>query len=247
MNPSSVPKAEVVTLDDAEIRLEPWHWRFAQDRRDEIERHFVDMQSERAGVWNGRVLFLNHYTIENRGLRGTCFETDYASMCAWRDWQFPDPTVFNVFAVGAVRTADGAYLLGEMASDTASAGQIYFPCGTPEPADLDAHGVLDLAGNLTRELKEETGLDAAELIADPGWSLVRDRGYLAIVKQLNSGQSAEALRERIMRYIAAQSRHELVDIHIVRGPMDLNPRMPRFVTAFLEHAWSSPAQRSRLA
>jgi 8-oxo-dGTP pyrophosphatase MutT (NUDIX family) len=232
-----VPDIEIATLDRTAIVLEPWSWPFAADRREEIGRHFARLQRQRSGVWNGRALLLNRYAIRDRVLHGACFEADYASLCAWRDWEFPDASVYNIFSAAALQAADGAYLVGEMAPDTAPAGLLYFPCGTPEPDDVDAAGTLDLAGNLQRELREETGIEIGELTAEPGWSLVRDRGYIALMKRLTAGQSAEELRAGIMRHIARDARPELTDVHIVRGPADIDPRMPRFMVAFLEHAW----------
>lgn len=227
---------EISELDGVEIAFESWSWPFARDRRGEIDDHFVRLQRDRAGVWNGRALLLHRYTIEARVLRGACFETDYASLCAWRDWDLPDAGVYNVFAAAALQTADGAYLVGEMAPDTAAAGLLYFPCGTPEPADLAA-GRLDLAANLSRELLEETGIDIAELVVAPGWLFVRDRGYIGILKRVTARQNAVDLRSRIMRFIEREEKPELVDIRIVRGPADLEKRMPRFVVAFLEQTW----------
>ena len=232
-----MPDIEIATLDRTEIVLEPWSWPFAADRREEIRRHFARLQRQRSGVWNGRALLLNRYAIGDRVLHGACFEADYASLCAWRDWEFPDTSVYNIFSAAALQAADGAYLVGEMAPDTAPAGLLYFPCGTPEPDDVDSGGALDLAGNLQRELREETGIDIGELAAEPGWSLVRDRGYIALMKRLRARQSAEELRAGIMRHIAREARPELTDVHIVRGPADIDPRMPRFMVAFLEHAW----------
>ena len=237
MTPPGAADVEIVALDRTEIMLEAWPWRFAMDRRDEIDAYFARLQRERSGVWNGRALLLNRYAIEDGVLRGGCFATDYASLCAWRDWLLPDTSVYNIFAAAALQAADGAFLVGEMAPDTATAGLLYFPCGTPEPDDIDAGGVLDLGGNLSRELLEETGIESAELTAEPGWSLVRDRGYLALLKRMTARQNAEQLRARIMRYTAREKRPEFTDIRIVRSPADLDPRMPRFVTAFLEHAW----------
>jgi 8-oxo-dGTP pyrophosphatase MutT (NUDIX family) len=237
VTPPGAADVEIVALDRTEIMLEAWPWRFAMDRRDEIDAYFARLQRERSGVWNGRALLLNRYAIEDGVLRGACFETDYASLCAWRDWMLPDTSVYNIFAAAALQAADGAFLVGEMAPDTATAGLLYFPCGTPEPADVDATGALDLAGNLRRELLEETGIAIGELTAEPGWSLVRDRGYIALLKRVTAQQNAEALRTRIMRYTARETRPEFSDIRIVRSPADLDPRMPRFVTAFLEHAW----------
>ncbi len=231
------PNPEIFQLDRVEIAVEPWSWQFALARRDEIERYFTSVQREQTGVWNGRVLLLNRYAIRNGALRGSCFETDYASFLAWRDWGFPDPSVYNFFVAAALRAADGAYLVGEMAPDTAAAGLIYFPCGTPEPDDVRAGGVFDLHGNLGRELLEETGLVIDELDAEPGWSVVRDRGFLGMIKQLSARQGAQELRSRIMRRIAGDERPEFVDIRILRGPADLDPRMPPFVIAFLEQEW----------
>jgi 8-oxo-dGTP pyrophosphatase MutT (NUDIX family) len=237
VTPSSAPDVEVAALDDAEIILEPWSWPFAADRRGEIDRHFASVQRAHAGVWNGRSLLMHRYEIRERVLRGACFETDYANLCAWRDWNLPDRSVSNFFVAPALCAADGAYLLGEMAPDTASAGLLYFPCGTPEPDDIDDGGAFDLAGSLSRELLEETGLDIGTLESEPGWTLVRDRRYVTLLKRLKARQNAEDLRARIMGHIASEARPELVDIHIVRRPDDFNAQMPPFVTLFLEAMW----------
>ena len=228
---------EIHELDSVEITVEPWSWKFAIERRDDIDRHFARLQRDRSGIWNGRVLLLNRYAISDRVLRGACFETDYASFLAWIYWGFPDPTVGNVFAAAALRAAGGAYLVGEMAPYTAAAGRLYFPAGTPEPNDIGAGGALDLADNVRRELKEETGLDIAELDAEPGWCAVIDRCYIALLKRVAARQKAEELRSRIMRHLASEAKPELADIRIVRGPDDLDARMPTFVTVFLEKIW----------
>jgi hypothetical protein len=41
------------------------------------------------------------------------------------------------------------------------------------------------------------------------------------------------MRGRILAHIASDRHPELVDIRVVRGRADLDPAMPRFVTAFL--------------
>lgn len=234
---SSAPDIEIVALDRVEIGLEPWSWRFALERRAEIERHFAEIVRERPGVWNGRVLLLHRYAICDGALRGACFETDYANMCAWRDWDF-DPGVYNVFAATALRGADGGFVVGQMAPFTANAGMLYFPCGTPEPDDVAAAGTLDLDSNLARELLEETGLAIGACQSEPGWTLVRDGGYLAMLKLVTVPQPAAELRTRILRYLAGDKRPEFTDIRILRSAADFDPAMPRFVTAYLNHFWS---------
>jgi 8-oxo-dGTP pyrophosphatase MutT (NUDIX family) len=234
---SNPPNLELIALDRTEIAVEPWSWRFTVDRRDEIDRHFAQLQRERSAVWNGRVLLMNRYAVRDRVLHGACFETNYASFSAWKAWDFPDPDVYNVFAAAALQGADGAYLVGEMAPGTAAAGLFYFPCGTPEPDDIDDGGALDLADNLPREFKEETGLDIGDLRVEPAWSAIFDRCYIALLKRVVSREPADALRSRIMRYLESETQPEFVDIRVLRGPDDLPPRMPKFAVAYLQAVW----------
>lgn len=230
-NASSV---DILKLDRVAIAIEPYSWRFASAQRKRIDRHFARVARERSGLWNGRVLLLNRYSVENSALHGACFETDYASFLAWREWDFPDHNIKNFFAAAALRAADGAFLVGEMAPYTAGALQLCFPCGTPEPGDIAADGVVDLAANLSRELREETGLDIDDLDAEQGWTALCDRGFVALLKQVRARHNAEELRCRIMRYLAMQAQPEFSDICIVRGSADLDDRMPRFVIRYLE-------------
>ena len=235
---SSAPDIEIVALDRVEIALESWSWRFALERRAEIDRHFAQILRERSGVWNGRILLRNRYAICDGVMRGACFGTDYASLCAWRDWEFPDRGVYNIYAAAALRGADGGLLVGQMAPGTANAGMLYFPCGTPEPEDVAGGSVLDLERNLARELLEETGLAIGACRREPGWTLVRDRCYLGMLKLVTAPQPAEELRALPLRYIAGEKRPEFTDIRIVRTPADFHPSMPRFVPAYLSDFWS---------
>jgi 8-oxo-dGTP pyrophosphatase MutT (NUDIX family) len=233
---SGVAALEIVPVERVEITVAPWQWDFAVQRRVEIDAHFAARKERQPALWNGRVLLLRDYRIESSMLSGSSFETDFASFVAWRDWNFPDPDVFNVFAMAAVRGADGGYLLGEMGEHTASAGFLYFPCGTPDPKDV-ADGLLDLGGSAARELLEETGIDIITLSPRPGWSLVRERNFIALIKSFTAAEKAEHLRARVMRYLASGAHPELSDIHIVRDPGDLTAEIPAFVIAFLESVW----------
>jgi hypothetical protein len=110
-----------------ELAVRPIVWAFAEERRAEIAAHFAEKQRERPKLWNGRVLLGRDARFADGHLSATYFETDFASFLAWRDWGFPDKAVFNGFGMGALRTSDGAFVMGEMAQHTANAGRIYFP------------------------------------------------------------------------------------------------------------------------
>jgi 8-oxo-dGTP pyrophosphatase MutT (NUDIX family) len=223
-------------IDRVDLVVEPWSWPFATARRADIAAHFAALRVDRPKIWNGRVLLMRRCEIAGGTFRGACFETDYASLLAWRDWGWCDPHVWNGFSMGALRSADGAFLAGVMAAHTAYAGQVYFPSGTPEPADV-GDGKLDLDANLRREVAEETGLTPDDFTAAPGWTAVFAGQRIALMKTLEVPLPAEELRRRILAHLARDAEPEFADIRIVRAPCDLDPMMPDFVTAFLAHAW----------
>ena len=139
--------------------------------------------------------------------------------------------------MGALRGSDGPFLLGVMARHTASAGMIYFPAGTPDPTDIAGHAV-DLAGNVLREVAEETGLGPGDYEPEPGWYSVFSGPRIAQMKLLHARETAAVLRARILDHLAQTSEPELSDIRIAAAPADLDPKMPPYVRAFLEHVWS---------
>jgi NUDIX domain len=239
--PMSASPPEIAAVEGVEIAVAPWRWEFGHAHADEIARHFAARQRERPALWNGRVLLLHRFAVEDGVLRGACFETDYASFLAWRDWGCPDTGVFNVFAAAALQGADGAYLMGRMAPHTSIAGQWLFPCGTPDPNDVKA-GMLDLAGSARRELFEETGLSLDTMQAEAGWAMVRDNGFVALIKRVIAAESADDLRTRIIRHLANEARPEFSEIRILRGIADVDADTPCFLRAYLAAAWSSPVR-----
>lgn len=234
----------IVPLDRIEIACEPWSWPFAEARRAEIDAHFARRLARSVQLWNGRVLLARDYHIAGATLTGTCFETDFASFLAWRDWDFPDRSVINCFAMGALRSADGAFLLGVMAPHTANAGRIYFPAGTPDPNDL-VDGRLDLAGSIAREVAEETGLTPGDYTPAPGWHAVPAGVRLALIRILAAPLPALELQRKMRAHLARETVPELADIRIVRGVADFDPMMPPFVTAYLSYWFRAAAHIDR--
>jgi 8-oxo-dGTP pyrophosphatase MutT (NUDIX family) len=169
------------------------------------------------------------------------FETDYASFIAWRDWGFPDRDVRACFAMGALLSRDGAFLLGVMNAHTAGAGGIYFPSGVLDPGDV-VGGRVDFDRNVRREIVEETGLSLDDVTADP-WRLVLAPQRVALIKVFRFRKSESEMRASILDHLQKESLSELSDVHIVRDPSDFKPKMPPFVSAFLLHFWACDRQR----
>lgn len=234
-----MPEPTVFSIDRLDLTFEPQPWPFAAERRAEILAYFRELQRNKPSIWNGNVLMLHKYEIADGVFRGTYHETDFASFSAWRTWGRPDARAFDCFSAGAVIAADGAAILGVMAAHTFRAGDVYFPCGTPDRDDL-VDGRVDLDFSLRRELTEETGIDPTGCTSERGWTTIVDGNLIAQIKTLRSHESAEALRARMLAHLASEDEPELADIRIVRGPADFDPAMPRFVTAFLRYHFEGP-------
>jgi len=239
MPSSPAARASIVPISRLDLTYQNAGWPFAEQHRSEIEAWFAARQRKNPALWNGRVLMLARHEIAGSVFRGSFIPVDYASFLAWHDRGHPEAGVRDSFSAGVLRAADGAFLLGRMSATTANAGRIYFPCGTPDLNDV-VGSMVDLDSSVRREVAEETGLMPADYDADPGWTTVLQGPYIAHMKLLRLRQPASALRERIVGFLARQHDPELSDIRIVRGPADLDPMMPSFVVALLQHMWTEP-------
>jgi 8-oxo-dGTP pyrophosphatase MutT (NUDIX family) len=231
----TAPRIHRVTTLDLPVR--PFSWPLAAERAADIDAHFAARQAEKPQMWNGRVLLGRKPVFSGDCFHAEAFETSFASFLAWRDWGLPDKEVFDGFGMGALRCSDGAFVLGEMGSQNATAGRVYFPSGTPDPSDV-RDGRLDIAGSVVREMQEETGLTPADYRAEAHWDVVVMGPIIAMIRILHVAVTGEALRQRIEANLAGQKQPELARIHLARGPRDLTSSMPRFVTAWLERQFS---------
>jgi 8-oxo-dGTP pyrophosphatase MutT (NUDIX family) len=224
--------AVIHRVTELDLICDSWAWPFASERRPEIDAHFARAQSLKPEIFNGRILMARDPVFAEDRFAARYFETDFASFLAWRDWGFPDTSVFNGFGMGALRSSDGAYVLGEMAGHTANAGRIYFPSGTPDRNDLRGDRV-DIAESVVREVTEETGLSPADYRAAADWQCVVTRASIAMMRILDVAMSGEALCAAIEANLAKQTTPELSAMHVVRSTADFAPTMPVFVTAFI--------------
>jgi 8-oxo-dGTP pyrophosphatase MutT (NUDIX family) len=234
---SSAPQIE--DIDAIDYRFEALPWRFATDAAAAIDRHWEKLREEKPRLYNGRVLLMHRFALveddNGRVLKGACFEAEYKAFLAWRDFGFPDPAVRNCFAMPALQSADGAFILGQMADFTANPRRIYFPAGTPEPADAKGE-VVDLEGNILRELAEETGIAASDVTVSAGWSLVIAGPRVACMKRVRSDLPAAAIVERVTDFLAREAEPELARVIPVFSPADLDiENMPDFTLAYLRH------------
>ena len=227
-----------------EVRCVERDWAWADEHRRVIDAFWEAAKDRQPALFDGAVYMFADLRIEGDACRAVCFETRFSRLLYAKRMGFPDPSVVNAFAMGALRAEDGAFLLGVMGPETANAGQIYFPSGSPDPSDR-RDGMLDLSGSISRELAEETGLADGEYRRRQGWSVVRDGGLVAFLRPVGlSGDAEEAPRADAGRASSRLPEQELADIYIARGPGDIDERrMPPFIQAYLRWAFAELASR----
>jgi 8-oxo-dGTP pyrophosphatase MutT (NUDIX family) len=214
------------------------HWAWALDNKAAIAAHWAKLTADKPALYNGRVLLRAAQRFEGETLHLAYRQTDYASFLTLRDMDWPDAGTGNAFAMAALRSADGAFILGEMASHTANAGQVYFAAGTPDTGDVTHDSRVDLEGSVWRELAEETGL-ARDDVQDQGrWVAVIVGPRTALMREMISPLMASELLVQIRANLSRQDQPELADIHALhnlhgRSEQALLARMPAFMQAYL--------------
>jgi hypothetical protein len=233
------------------VRLEtafrPGSWDFATREAARIDVHWAQALAEKPSMFDGKVLLMRDPEIfsapEGDVLRGGFFETDFRNFHAWLAFGAPKgheaEGAFNCFSMAALRTRDGAFLLGEMGPHTMNAGKIYFAAGTPDRSDIFGEKV-DLAASVAREMTEETGFSPEEATAGPGWSVVVSGARIACIQQRLLPLTARQALARADDFLAREKEPELSRLHAVFGPQDIDPeRMPDFIGIFLRDAFAA--------
>jgi hypothetical protein len=239
----SDPDAEISTVADLELAYEPAPWAFATREAERIDALWAARKAALPQLFNGRVLLCGRHEFAGRGdgatvLRAAYFPVEYKAFLAWRDLGFPDGEVCNCFSMAALRSSDGAFLLGEMAAHTANGGAVYFAAGTPDPSDI-IDGKVDLGASVRRELLEETGISPDEVAIAPDWIIVTAPARVACMKIMRMEETAERIKARVEGFLAEDPNAELARMHIVRGAGEIAAlKMPRFMADFLRHALS---------
>jgi 8-oxo-dGTP pyrophosphatase MutT (NUDIX family) len=215
-----------------DLSFEPWSWPFASENSKAIADIFAAEQARKPALFNGRILLMRDPVVAGEVLSARYFESDFATYLAWREFGFPGDDIYSGFGMGALRDADGVYLMGEMAPHTANAGRVYFPSGTPDPSDL-ADDRVDIAGSIVREVEEETGLTPDDYVAVPEFHCVIARPAVAIIQVLEVKAAATVMKQKILANLAGQAMPEFSAVHLIRDARDITETMPRYVSAFV--------------
>ncbi|GLR20529.1 DNA mismatch repair protein MutT [Ciceribacter naphthalenivorans] len=158
-------------------------------------------------LFNGRMVFQHRLSFFDGIVVGEGYLVPYSTFLWWRR-QPGGAGGFHVFGFPVIVSADGALIAVRMARHTANAGQVYFAAGSLDPNDI-VEGYCDIAGNMAREVFEETGLNLAEAESDGRYFATYSGRRLTILRLFRFSLSSAELLERIAAHMAVDEEKEI--------------------------------------
>ncbi len=210
-------------ISHTDLMLVPGSWPFAEQHAQEIENHWARSLKDNPDLWNGKMLAARAPKIQDGCLSAEFVEIEYAAYLAWRDWEYPDKSRFNIFGTAVIRSREGHLIFGVMGDTTSWPGRTYPPAGSLELSDVGPDGRLDVFVSGVRELKEETGINVQSMTPDQ--TLVAWAGQqIAVMQVFSLDYSGHELVKEINDFIAAETQSELAKIQLITCIEDLDIR-----------------------
>jgi 8-oxo-dGTP pyrophosphatase MutT (NUDIX family) len=222
-----------VRIKSCVLRASDWTWPLAEARAAEIEADWQRRHAQTPTMFNGGIYLTRSYTLDDGCFDATLFKSDFRTLLYWRArTDAADEPVRETFGCSLIRSAGGHLLMGQQGPGQLNSGRIYPPGGLIDGDDV-LDGVIDIDASIVRELGEETGLSAGDLVRVPGYLLVFTGLKIAIGIEWRSELPAAELRERILAIVRRQQDPELTDIVIVGSQADIDEvRMPPHAQAY---------------
>ncbi len=177
-------------------------------------------------LYDGEIALQSELRLDGDRLVGCCHIVRYSTFLYWRMRR--DAGAGHAYTHAMLVSSDNALIAAEMGGHTVNAGLVYFAAGSFEPVDF-VDGIADLAGNMRREVLEETGIDLAHVAHEPTWQAVAKESGTVVFRRYFLDAPADEIAERIRATIAAQEEPEIAGPVIIPSadarPVRLTPQM----------------------
>jgi 8-oxo-dGTP pyrophosphatase MutT (NUDIX family) len=217
-------------------------WTYAQNHAEVIAGHWKLALAANPQFFNGIIHVMRAMTIEGDHAEAEFIATEFKNFLYWRDEGFPaEARMRDGFGSALIRARDGSIVLGRQRAGNINAGLAYLPGGFIDARDVLPSGEIDVRASIDREVREETGLGAGDIEAEPGFLVAEVAAHVSFAVAYRSEFSGEEIAARISAHIAADPNSELVGAVVVRSPAGLEGlAMPHYARVLLASplAWS---------
>lgn len=214
-----LPRNSIMPVDSVDVRLIDGPHPFERDNGAAIEAGWAMETAQNPSLFDGRVVLLSSLAYDEGRLSGRCHAVRYATFLHWRRHR-DTPGAEHAFAHAMLVSRERALLAVRMGAHTANAGRVYFAAGSFEPEDF-RDGLVDLHGNMAREVREETGLSLDAAPRDPRYHFISMPTGTVVFRRYYLPIGADEFVERVNAHMATEVVPEIAGPVVIRSRDDL--------------------------
>lgn len=233
-----LPCDVILPVEAIDVRLAREPHPFELEHATEIEANWQREIAANPALFDGEVVLLSTLTFRDGHLFGVCHPVRYATFMHWRNNR-DVPGTAHAFAHAMLVAGDGTLVAIRMAAHTVNAGRVYFAAGSFEPSDF-FDGVVDVDYNMTREVREETGLDLGAAVREKYCHVLATRTGTVIFRRYQIKQRADEIAALIEAHIAREAEPEIVGPVFIRDAGDLPDGLMPHMLPLVQWHFSNP-------
>ncbi|WP_112605428.1 NUDIX hydrolase [Rhizobium sp. WW22] len=209
------PEGTVFPVSGIDLAVLPGEHPFHVQESAAAQENWAREIADNPALFDGRMIFQRRLSLADGLVRGEAYVTPFSTFLWWRK-QSERHGGFHLFAFPVAVSSDGAIIAIRMAPHTANPGQIYCAAGSMDENDI-VNDHADVAGNMRREVLEETGLDLNNAIADPGYYATHMNRSVTLFRVFRFPWTAEDMLRRIEAHILVSEEDEVDGVVAIRS------------------------------
>ena len=227
----NIKQEVVVPLTAAIVRIENGTLNYEREHKTAIAANWTRDHAANPALFNGAFFMAEAAEVVDGVFDARYRRTRFDTMMHWKK----NPSSmkpWHIFGVGVIVSSDNKLIAGRMSGSTAAAGRVYFPAGSFDEGDV-VEEIIDIDGNMQREVKEETGIDLAQAKRfDRNIHLVAANRSIALFRRYYFEMNSKELLAHIRGHIAGEADSELDDVMAVSAAGEMDDATPPTFRAF---------------
>lgn len=222
------PEQTVFAVPRLELRVLPGDHPLYIKNASEVRANWDQEIAKNPALFDGRMILNRNLSVGPDGIVGEGYLVPFSCFMWWRR-QADRAGAFHLFGYAVIATADDALVAIRMGQHTANAGLVYFAAGSLDESDI-VDGHCDMAGNMRREVAEETGLDLNEAVADSNYYASHLDRAVTIFRVFRFSLTADEIVARIERHMPVADDQEIAGAVVIRSA---DPKAARYHASML--------------
>lgn len=219
---------KIVNSVELEVCDQPHPYHLAND---EIAMVAWQKEVEKVpSLFNGNVTLESDFQYVDGKLKGKSYFVPYSTFLHWLQNENAEGN--HLFAIGLIISSDGLPILGRMAENTYNAGKTYAPSGSLDEDDVKG-GMIDINGNMARELHEETQLSLSDAVVESNFHIFSHGRKTTAVKRCVFDKTAVELCDSINEFIARDNDAELSEVFAIKNKGEYDADMASYMAQIL--------------